>query len=95
MKFLVIGDVGYDIFQYGVCERLSPEAPVPIFNPTVVKKTLGMAGNVANNIKALGVECEILGRDRPKKIRYVDEVSNQILLRVDKNDSNYRIDKKI
>lgn len=30
IKVLVIGDGCLDIFRYGKCERLSPEAPVPI-----------------------------------------------------------------
>jgi len=35
----------------------------------------------------MGIDCEILTNDlRPVKTRYVDEVSNQLLLRVDEND---------
>ena len=29
-KVLLIGDHCLDVYHYGVCERLSPEAPVPI-----------------------------------------------------------------
>ena len=87
MKVLVIGDGCIDLFQYGVCERLSPEAPVPIFRPTTLTTSGGMAINVADNIEALGIECDVVTNDiRPTKTRYVDEVSNQILLRVDVND---------
>jgi len=87
MKVLVIGDGCTDMFQYGVCERLCPEAPVPIFKPTKVVTTGGMAINVADNIEALGIECDIITNDRrPAKTRFVDEVSNQILLRMDVND---------
>lgn len=93
MKILVIGDGCTDMFQYGVCERLSPEAPVPIFKPTTVTTSGGMAINVADNIKALGVECDIITNDiRPAKTRFVDQVSNQILLRMDVNDKVNRID---
>jgi bifunctional ADP-heptose synthase (sugar kinase/adenylyltransferase) len=28
MRFLVVGEVCQDVFIYGKCERLSPEAPV-------------------------------------------------------------------
>ena len=87
MRILVIGDGCTDMFQYGRCERLSPEAPVPVFRPTTLTTSGGMAINVAANIEALGVECDVITSDiRPAKTRYVDEVSNQILLRVDVND---------
>ena len=85
-KVLVIGDSCKDVFQYGKCERLSPEAPVPVFTPTKNSNNGGMAVNVYNNLKALGVECDILTYSGITKTRYVDEVSNQMLLRVDEND---------
>ena len=86
-KVLVIGDSCQDMFRYGICERLSPEAPVPIMKPTKTVGNGGMAINVSENLKALGVDCDILTNDiRPVKMRYVDEVSNQILLRIDEND---------
>ncbi|MFA5366478.1 MAG: PfkB family carbohydrate kinase [Dehalococcoidia bacterium] len=87
-KVLVIGDSCLDMFIYGNCSRLCPEAPVPIFNPLKTVGNGGMAINVYENLKALGVQCDILTNDlRPVKTRYVDEVSNQMLLRVDQKDS--------
>jgi len=86
-KVLVIGDGCKDVFQYGKCERLSPEAPVPVLNPLRTTGNGGMAINVHENLKALGIECDIITNDiRPVKTRYVDEVSNQMLLRVDEKD---------
>ena len=85
-KVLVIGDGCKDVFQYGKCERLSPEAPVPIFKPVKIKDNGGMAMNVYANLLALGVDCDILTNSGITKTRYVDEVSNQMLLRVDEND---------
>ncbi len=86
-KVLVIGDGCSDVFRYGKCERLSPEAPVPIFLPSRTTGNGGMAINVAENLKALGVECDVMTNDiRPVKTRYVDEISNQMLLRVDEKD---------
>lgn len=86
-KVLVIGDGCSDVFRYGICDRLSPEAPVPIFKPTRTTDNGGMAINVYENLKALGVECDIITNDiRPVKTRYVDEISNQMLLRVDEKD---------
>lgn len=88
MKVLVIGDSCQDMFRYGTCERLSPEAPVPIMKPTRTTGNGGMAINVSENLKALGVKTDIITNDiRPVKMRYVDEISNQILLRIDENDS--------
>jgi len=87
-KVLVIGDSCSDIFRYGRCERLSPEAPVPVFLPTRMTGNGGMAINVYENLKALGVECDLITNDiRPIKTRYVDEVSNQLLLRVDEKEA--------
>lgn len=38
---LVIGDVMLDKFMYGVVERISPEAPVPIFKSLSEKICFG------------------------------------------------------
>jgi D-beta-D-heptose 7-phosphate kinase/D-beta-D-heptose 1-phosphate adenosyltransferase len=86
VKVLVIGDGCKDVFQYGKCERLSPEAPVPVFKPIKVKNNGGMAMNVYANLMALGVNCDIITDSGITKTRYVDETSNQMLLRVDEND---------
>jgi D-beta-D-heptose 7-phosphate kinase/D-beta-D-heptose 1-phosphate adenosyltransferase len=75
------------MFRYGRCERLSPEAPVPIFLPKREYVNGGMALNVADNIESLGVKCDLITNDiRPMKTRLVDEVSNQIIVRIDEND---------
>ena len=55
MKILVIGESCQDVFEYGVSDRLCPEAPVPVFNPTKTVKNGGMAMNVYRNLEALGV----------------------------------------
>jgi D-beta-D-heptose 7-phosphate kinase/D-beta-D-heptose 1-phosphate adenosyltransferase len=95
-KVLVIGDSCIDEFRYGNCDRLCPEAPVPVFKTISGKRNYGMALNVYNNLKALGIECDIITNDiKPTKTRYVDEVSNQMLLRVDINDSVEAIDDDI
>ena len=94
-KVLVIGDSCQDIFNYGVCNRLCPEAPVPVFNPTKMIINGGMSINVFENLKSLKIDCDIVTNDhRPIKTRYVDEVSNQMLLRVDKKDVVKRIEEK-
>ena len=53
MKILIIGESCMDIFHYGICKRLTPEAPVPVFNSTNIIKNGGMAMNVYNNINIL------------------------------------------
>ena len=89
MKFLVIGDSCTDRFIYGKCDRVCPEAPVPVFVPTNETFNGGMAKNVQANIIALGVDCDIeTNKNKIEKRRYVDRVSNQMLLRVDVNDES-------
>ena len=60
-KVLVIGDLILDRYLYGTCDRISPEAPVPIVNLENEKLLLGGASNVANNLKALGVNVLLFG----------------------------------
>jgi bifunctional ADP-heptose synthase (sugar kinase/adenylyltransferase) len=90
-KVLVIGDGCKDVFQYGKCERLSPEAPVPVFKPLKAVNNGGMAVNVYNNLIGLGIDCDILTNSGITKTRIVDEVSNQMLLRIDENDEIQQI----
>lgn len=51
-KVLVIGDVMLDEYYYGAVERISPEAPVPVFKKKNDRFVLGGAANVANNLIA-------------------------------------------
>lgn len=62
-KVLVIGDIMLDRYLFGKVERISPEAPVPIFIPEPKKEEYraGGAGNVALNICALGAKSLLLG----------------------------------
>ena len=53
LKILVIGDSCTDIFIYGSCQRLNPEAPIPIFEPSKTITNDGMAGNVVRNFKSV------------------------------------------
>jgi len=86
-RFLVIGDSCTDKFIYGTCTRICPEAPVPVFNPTKVETNGGMALNVQANVQAFGVDCDIITNgELITKTRYVDNKTNQMLLRVDEHD---------
>lgn len=66
LNVLIIGDLMIDSYVWGIIERQSPEAPVPIVNVQKREIRLGGAGNVAVNIKALGANpiiCSVLGSD--------------------------------
>tara|TARA_R110000796_G_C14468722_1_gene425341 strand:+ start:224 stop:961 length:738 start_codon:yes stop_codon:yes gene_type:complete len=92
MNILVIGDSCVDVFVYGVIERLAPEAPVPVIKPVSKKENPGMASNVVANLKALGADVDVITNSKTiRKVRYVDERYNQLVLRVDENDSCERI----
>ena len=84
MKILLIGDSCIDKYVYGDAKRLSPEAPVPVLNYIRTTKTEGMAWNVFNNLKAFGVEVDMITQEeRIVKTRFIDKKSNQQILRVD------------
>jgi len=91
LKILVIGDSCTDVFVYGNCVRLCPEAPIPVFNPSKTITNQGMAGNVVENLRSLGVRKTelITNNEQIIKTRYVETKSNQMLLRVDGNDKVY------
>jgi D-beta-D-heptose 7-phosphate kinase/D-beta-D-heptose 1-phosphate adenosyltransferase len=60
-SILVIGDLMIDHYIYGSASRLSPEAPVPIVNVKKESTTLGGAGNVVQNLVALGAKVMVAG----------------------------------
>lgn len=86
-NILLIGDDCKDIYQYGTIDRLSPEAPVPVFVPTYIETRDGMAGNVANNLEALGCHVNYLHGETSTKTRIIDARSKQQIVRID-NDIN-------
>jgi|688.fasta_scaffold12306_10 D-beta-D-heptose 7-phosphate kinase/D-beta-D-heptose 1-phosphate adenosyltransferase len=85
-KIVVIGELCHDVFVYGECKRLSPEAPVPVFNPIHSVENLGMAGNVVANINTIDSNIGISfyhSLEKITKTRYVDKKTNHLFLRVD------------
>ncbi len=74
-RVVVVGDVMIDEWIWGKVSRISPEAPVPVVSVTSHSFTLGGAGNVAHNLRALA--------DRPttRKTRVV--AHNQQVVRAD------------
>lgn len=93
LRVILIGDSCVDEYHYGTVERISPEAPVPIFVPKNVQYKNGMAGNVANNLRNLGVEVQTYFGSESVKIRMIDEKSHQHLLRIDKDSNSDSLDK--
>ena len=83
-KVLLIGDSCTDEYVYGTCDRLNPEAPVPILNFNRKETNKGMAWNVRENLMSFGIEVVILTNEEEiTKTRYIDEKSNQHILRLD------------
>jgi len=82
-NILLIGDAGNDVYTYGYVNRISPEAPVPVFQPHYTINHDGMAGNVRKNLEALGCTVNFLHGAVSKKNRLIDHRSKQQLLRID------------
>lgn len=59
-KILIIGDLMLDHYVYGVVNRVSPEAPVPVLDVEKEEEFLGGAGVVASNLLALGARVQFL-----------------------------------
>jgi len=86
-KILVIGDSCTDFYYFGKCERLSQEAPVPVFQLLNTEKRKGMALNVVANLEGLGNEVDAITNEQEiNKKRYIDQRTKQHLLRVDEGD---------
>lgn len=83
MKILLIGDSCIDEYHYGTIERLSPEAPVPVFKLVDKVSKPGMAANVRENFRALGVSTLFVSSDKSTKIRLIDTKSKQHVVRID------------
>jgi rfaE bifunctional protein kinase chain/domain len=59
-----------DRYWFGVVDRISPEAPVPVVRITSEQERMGGAANVALNIKTLGGQTTLLsmvGQDEPAR----------------------------
>jgi rfaE bifunctional protein kinase chain/domain len=61
-SILLIGDLMLDTYTIGKVKRISPEAPVSVLQVEKEEEKPGGAGNVALNLKALGMNPLLLGR---------------------------------
>ena len=98
-RILVIGESCRDVYRYGECSRLCPEAPVPVVKIDDGETHInpGMAMNVYRNIESLlagsDVEVDIITNEnwqQVNKTRFVDQRTNYIVLRVDENDTKIK-----
>jgi D-beta-D-heptose 7-phosphate kinase/D-beta-D-heptose 1-phosphate adenosyltransferase len=59
-RVAVVGDAMLDVYLRGDVERISPEAPVPVVHVHDRRYALGGAGNVAQNVCAVGATCDLV-----------------------------------
>ena len=84
-QILLIGDSCIDEYQYGTVDRISPEAPVPIFKYLRSEEKQGMVYNVRNNLEKLGCHVTLLTREPSRKIRLIDSKSGHHITRIDRD----------
>ena len=82
-NILLVGDACEDTYTYGYVNRISPEAPVPVFEPHYQLVKDGMASNVCKNLETLECTVNFLHGKVSKKNRLIDHRTKQQLLRID------------
>lgn len=88
-KILLVGDSCMDIYHYGNCVRLSPEAPIPVLKEMHVKKVGGMSLNVKSNLETFGLKVtHITNKKLIEKHRLIDIKSNYQIARLDTNENS-------
>lgn len=70
--------------MWGTCDRLNPEAPVPILKYESKTVFDGMGANVKNNLLSLGCDVQFYTqKEKIVKTRYLDKRTGYQLLRLD------------
>lgn len=92
LKILLLGDQCVDVYQYGIIDKISPEAPVPVFVPKEKISKPGMAANVEQNLKNLGADVISFFGKPSIKTRLVDLRYNHQLMRIDEDVIDKPID---
>ena len=86
-NILLVGDSCEDIYHYGVCDRMSPEAPVPVFRELRQEVRQGMSSNVKLNLQSFGMKVEhVHNSEKIRKHRFIEEKYNQQLFRYDQGE---------
>jgi D-beta-D-heptose 7-phosphate kinase/D-beta-D-heptose 1-phosphate adenosyltransferase len=90
-NILVIGDVMIDTYYTGDVNRISPEAPVPVFRKKGERSVLGGAANVAANLVAAGQNVSVMAMtgndDNGKKLKHIFEeqgINTDLILSFDR-----------
>jgi bifunctional ADP-heptose synthase (sugar kinase/adenylyltransferase) len=90
-KILLIGDDCLDVYQFGTVDRISPEAPVPVFKYSHKEERPGMARNVKANLEELGCKVNYLSGSTSVKTRLIDIRSKQQIVRIDNDNRSQPI----
>lgn len=88
LNVLVVGDSCLDIYHYGTCDRLSPEAPVPVLKLSRTERKEGMALNVKRNLESFEIKVNIVTNHQTiTKERFIDIKTKNHLLRFDTGEA--------
>ena len=86
-KILLLGEHCLDIYHYGKCNRLNPEAPVQILDQESEKRLEGMSSNVKNNLISFEFNVDhFKNKEHLEKHRLIDTTYKQHLIRYDIGD---------
>lgn len=85
VRIAVLGDPMIDYYHFGHVDRLSPEAPVPVFIEDKVELRDGGAGNVAANLEGLGCEVIRMFPPAPHTIKHRYMVGGHQMFRHDRD----------
>jgi bifunctional ADP-heptose synthase (sugar kinase/adenylyltransferase) len=81
----VLGDPMLDYYHFGHVDRLSPEAPVPVFIEDKMDLRDGGAGNVVANLAALGAIPQPMFPPAPYTMKHRYLVGAQQIFRIDRD----------
>lgn len=85
-RILLIGDRIVDQYIFGSCNKISPEAPVVVIEEQRREMKNGGAGNVRENLKALGANVAFYDGDKSPSVKTRVVSSNQQIVRIDKDN---------
>lgn len=87
-KVLLVGDACLDMYHYGTCERMSPEAPVPVFKKEREEIRFGMSHNVKLNLESFGLQVtHYHNSEKIVKHRFIEDKYKQQIFRCDEGES--------
>lgn len=81
---LVVGDAIEDIYVFGRCDRICPEAPIPVFIAESTEQRVGGAEHTAQQVQYLGMMSGLFGWPKSVKLRYM--VGSHMLMRTDSDE---------